>query len=167
MALAGAAPDERCQRYARLARVLAEAPVAAVSIVGPAHQWFRGRDGTSLEGTPRDISFCAHAIHDTGVFEVPDARADERFAGNPMVLGEPGIRFYAGCPIRLPGELAVGSLCVIDTVPRRLEPSRKAALRDLADCLQSELSLLWSVTDMDDMAKQLFELLPAQGAPHA
>lgn len=160
MDLLAAGRDERCQRYARLARLLIGAPIAAVSILGPEAQWFRGCDGLQAEGTPRAVSFCGHAIHDGALFEVPDARADARFADNPLVTGEPFIRFYAGCPIRLPGDLAVGALCVIDHVPRCLVDTQRRALRDLADCLQSEMSTLLSVADMHDVARQLFALLP-------
>lgn len=165
MDLLGPARDERCQRYARLARALLRTPIAAVSVLGPDQQWFRGCDGLQSEGTPRSVSFCGHAIHEPDVFVVPDARADARFADNPLVVGEPSIRFYAGCPVRLPGGLAVGSLCVIDHEPRVPDPAQLRALRDLADCLQSEMSTLHSVADMHDVARQLFEMLPEpQGA---
>lgn len=160
MDLVGYERDERWQRYARLARVLTDAPIGAVSVLGADAQWFRGCDGLHVEGTSRAVSFCGHAIHATTLFEVPDTHADPRFADNPLVTDAPGVRFYAGCPIRVPGELAVGALCVIDRVPRRLDDAQRRALRDLADCLQSEMSTLLSVADMNTVAKELFTLLP-------
>lgn len=165
MDLAGPERDERCQRYARLARVLADTPIAAVSIIGPDEQWFRGCEGASITCTPRAVSFCGHAIHEPDVLLVPDACQDPRFAGNPLVTGEPRIRFYAGCPIRLPDNLAIGALCVIDSQPRMLDESRVRALRDLADCLQSEMSTLLSVADMGDVARELFATLPDRAGP--
>jgi GAF domain-containing protein len=162
MDLIGAERDERCQRYARVARALAGTSIAAVSIVGPGDQWFRGNEGLLVDGTSRRVSFCAHAIHEQGHFQVQDAHLDVRFADNPLVTGSPHIRFYAGFPIRVPGDLALGTLCVIDSQPRSLTQEQIRALRDLADCLQSEMTTLLSVADMNDVAKELFELLPCQ-----
>ena len=160
MDLAGPARDERCQRYARLARVVMDTPMAMVTIVGPDAQWFRGCEGLTVDSTSRAVSFCGHAILQDGLFMVADARHDARFADNPLVTGDPGIRFYAGCPIVLPGELAIGTLCVIDRVPRAPSAVQLAAFRDLAECLRSELTTLLSVADMNDVAKQLFRMLP-------
>lgn len=160
MDLIGADRDERCQRYARVARALAGTSIAAVSIVGPGDQWFRGSEGLLVDGTSRAVSFCAHAIHEQGYFQVHDARLDLRFADNPLVTGAPHIRFYAGFPIRVPGDFALGTLCVIDPQPRTLEEAQVRALRHLADCLQSEMTTLLSVADMNDVAKELFTMLP-------
>jgi len=161
MDLNGYERDERWQRYARLARALTGMPFGAVSVLCADAQWFRGCDGLPVEGTARAVSFCGHAIHADDVFEVPDASLDPRFADNPLVADAPGVRFYAGFPIRVPGELAVGALCVIDFVPRRLDDAQRRALRDLADCLQSEMSTLLSVADMHSVAKDLFAMLPS------
>ena len=161
MDFAGPERDERCQRYARLARVVMDTPMAMVTIVGPDAQWFRGCEGLAVGSTSRAVSFCGHAIVQDGLFMVADARQDARFADNPLVTGEPGIRFYAGIPIVLPSELAVGTLCVIDRVPRAPSASQLQAFGDLAECLRSELTTLLSVADMNDVAKQLFRMLPA------
>ncbi|MGY4514494.1 GAF domain-containing protein [Lysobacter sp. HA18] len=163
MDFVGPERDERCQRYARLARVVMDTPIAMVTIVGPDAQWFRGCEGLAVSSTPRAVSFCGHTILQDGLFVVPDAREDARFADNPLVTGEPRIRFYAGCPIVLPGEFAVGTLCVIDREPRAPSTAQLDAFRDLADCLRSEMTTLLSVADMNDVAKQLFHLLPRHG----
>lgn len=160
LGLAGPGHDARCQRYARLARALMDAPIAVVSMVDADDQWFRGCEGLAVEGTPRAVSFCGHALLQAGVMHVPDASLDARFAGNPLVTGEPGIRAYAGCPLVMPGGLALGTLCVIDRVPRHFDAPRLALLRDLADCLQNELSTQVSVADMQDVAANLAHLLP-------
>lgn len=160
MGLIGPDQDERCQRYARIAARVFRVPIATVSILGPDDQWFRGAEGLTAQGSPRAVSFCGHAIHSPKAFVVHDATEDPRFADNPLVTGEPHIRFYAGCPIRIPGELAVGTLCVIDSVTRAWSEADASLLRDLADCLESEMSTLLSVTDMHVVAKDLFRLLP-------
>lgn len=133
--------EERFARYTRIAKMLIDAPISTISLVDSNRQWFKGMCGLDVSETPRNISFCGHAIHERGVFYIPDALEDPRFADNPLVTDAPHIRFYAGCPIYVPGNLAIGTLCVIDRRPRRLEPEQLLRLRDLADCLQRELSL--------------------------
>ena len=95
-------------------------PVALVSLVDAERQWFKSRQGLELEATPRDVSFCGHAILELGLLEVPDARVDARFRDNPRVV-ESGIRAYVGAPLRMANGHRVGTLCVIDYVPRRLD----------------------------------------------
>lgn len=161
--LEGAVSDTRCQRYARLAARVFGTRMSAVTIVGPDTQWFRGCEGLPVRSTPRAVSFCGHAILRRETLQVADARLDLRFADNPLVTGEPNIRFYAGCPIVLPGDMAVGTLCLIDPEPRTLSEHELLVLRDLADCLESELSTLYAVADMDEIAREFFRELP--GAP--
>ena len=105
-------------RLARLTSVLFEAPIAMVSVVGSERQCFIGRSGLDVSGTPREISFCAHAIAGQGVFTVADATVDVRFADNPLVTGEPHIRFYAGAPLIGAGGHNLGALCIIDQKAR-------------------------------------------------
>ena len=133
--------EERFDRYVRLARALVDAPIALISLVDANRQWFKGCEGLDVSETGRDVSFCAHALLEHGVLYIPDAGADPRFAANPIVTGGPRVRFYAGCPLFIPGGHAIGTLCVIDQQPRHLETSEILRLRDLADCLQRELAL--------------------------
>ncbi len=114
-----------------LAAQIVGAPVALVSLVDADRQWFKSRRGLQMQQTPRDWSFCAHAILEDGLMEVPDARADPRFAGNPLVVGAPGLRFYAGVALRTAEGHALGTLCVLDRVPRRLDPAQREALARL------------------------------------
>ena len=132
-------PEERFDRYtAEIAEIL-DVPVALVSLVDTDRQWFKSRHGTNAQQAPRDVSLCAHAIHGDDVFEVPDALVDDRFADNPMVKNDPRVRFYAGMPLRLSNGSAVGTLCVIDQRPRRLDDRELAELRRIADLVTAEL----------------------------
>jgi GAF domain-containing protein len=117
----------------RLAATLCRVPIALVSLIDENRQWFKSQCGlVGVDSTGRDVSFCAHAILEKGIFEVPDAREDPRFADNPLVTGEPYIRFYAGMPLIEPGGMALGTLCLIDRKPRKLTKAQRLQLADLA-----------------------------------
>jgi PAS domain S-box-containing protein len=132
--------EERFDRIARLAARVLGTPIALVSLVDADRQFFKACIGMADRQTPRAFSFCAHALDGLEPLVVPDARLDERFAANPLVEGPPGIRFYAGHPIREAGGEAVGTLCVIDTRPRDVAPEDLEALRDLAAMVELELT---------------------------
>jgi len=118
-----------------------EAPMAAVSLVDESRQWFKARRGLAAEQTPRSQAFCAFTILQTGIFEVPDALSDERFASNPLVAGPPFVRFYAAAPLRSPDGYAVGTLCVLDRKPKKLTKSQREVLRALADQVNDQVEL--------------------------
>jgi phosphoribosyl 1,2-cyclic phosphodiesterase len=132
-------PEERFDRLARLAAGVLQAPISLVTLVDDERQWFKSRVGTLMEETSRDASFCAHAILGDEAMIVPDALADARFADNPIVVGPPHVRFYAGCPLTLPDGHMLGTLCVLDTRPRQLSAEQRGLLRDLADLVEEEL----------------------------
>lgn len=169
LALLDTAREERFDRYVRLARALVGAPIAIISLMDANRQWFKGCEGLDVSGTPRDVSFCGHALLSHGVFYISDARADARFADNPLVTGEPHIRFYAGCPLFVHGTHAVGTLCVIDREPRRLDQPALLRLRDLADCLQREFTVQMLMRDIQRsrdaalMAGDAYKALAAAG----
>ena len=135
-------PDERFDRITRLAARLFDVPTALVSLVDADRQWFKSRVGMPLSETPRSSSFCAHAILQDDVMVVRDACQDERFAANPLVLGEAGIRFYAGSPIEAGDGMRVGTLCIIDRVPREFGDEQRTLLRDLAGIVANEVAAL-------------------------
>lgn len=132
-------PEDRFDRLTRLARRLFGVPIALVSLVDENRQWFKSCIGLDARETSRDISFCGHAILGDEVFIIPNALEDERFADNPLVLDDPKIRFYVGCPLSLNGH-KLGTLCIIDQQPRRFEKEDIEALRDLASMAERELA---------------------------
>jgi PAS domain S-box-containing protein len=135
-------PEAVYDDIARLAAHICGTPVALVSLVDENRQWFKARVGIQVTETPRDWSFCAHAItHHPGIFVVGDAPSDERFAHNPLVRGEPGVRFYAGVPLVTSDGHALGTLCVIDFAPRTLDADQEKALAVLAHHAASQLEL--------------------------
>ncbi len=125
-------PEAQYDGIARLASVICGTPIALVSLVDRDRQWFKARVGLEATETPRASSFCDHALASPGLTEIPDALEDARFRDNPLVTGGPGIRFYAGVPLTDPGGFALGTLCVIDRVPRELTAVQRDALETLA-----------------------------------
>ena len=133
-------PEARFDRYTEQASALLDMPVALVSLVDTDRQWFKSAHGIDIAETPRDLSFCAHAILDSRVvFQVPDALDDRRFADNPAVSDDPRVRFYAGAPLELADGSTVGTLCVIDFRPRLLDAGQLDDLRRLARLVVDEL----------------------------
>jgi phosphoribosyl 1,2-cyclic phosphodiesterase/DNA-binding response OmpR family regulator len=133
------AREERFDRLTRLAAAAFAAPIALVSLVDRDRQWFKSAQGTQDSETPRDVSFCGHAILGDEVMVVSDALADPRFADNPAVTGPMRVRFYAGCPLKLDNGAMVGTLCIADTQPRQPGPALLDLLKDLASLVTREL----------------------------
>jgi diguanylate cyclase (GGDEF)-like protein/PAS domain S-box-containing protein len=144
------APEPVFDSIVKLASEVCGVPIALVSLVDTERQWFKASVGLpGVNETPRDVAFCAHAIQDDALFEVPDAKNDARFSANPLVTGNPDIRFYAGAPLVLDGGARVGTLCVIDRQARQLDASQKHILVSLAriatEALQARRDLFMRV----------------------
>ena len=133
--------SESFDRITRLASEIFEVPIALISLVDANRQWFKSRLGLDISETPREWSFCGHAIQQPDVMVVEDALLDPRFAHGPLVVGEPHVRFYAGAPLRLASGHALGSLCVIDRRPRSFSPAECTRLQMLAACVMSQIEL--------------------------
>ena len=131
--------DDRFDRYTRITARIFDMPIVLISLVDGCRQWFKSAQGLDAEETPRDISFCGHAILGDEVFEVRNTRRDARFRDNPLVIEQPHIRFYAGAPLEAPNGHKLGTLCIIDRVPRRLSDDEKTMLKNLADMVVGEM----------------------------
>ncbi|MBC7191185.1 PAS domain-containing protein [Marinobacter sp.] len=133
------APEARFDRLTRLASQALDLPVALVSLVDEQRQWFKSAVGLEVPETSRAISFCGHAIHSDDTMVIPDARLDPRFKGNPLLSGDKPVIFYAGAPLHSKEGHRLGTLCVIDHVPRGFSDREKGILRDIADCVEREI----------------------------
>lgn len=134
--------EERFDRITRLASHLFGVPIALVSLIGANRQWFKSRHGFDVPHTDRSISFCTHAIEQDSVMVIEDALRDPRFADNPLVVGDPYIRFYAGSPLTAPDGSRIGTLCLLDRAPREFSEEEQAMLRDLGNIVANELAVV-------------------------
>lgn len=134
------APEERFDRVTRMARRLFNVDICLVSLVDSDRQWFKSKQGLDACQTPREVSFCGHAILEERAFVIEDAHVDERFADNPLVTGEPTVRFYAGYPVHAADGQRIGTLCLIDREPRSFSAEEEQMLKDFAALIDDELA---------------------------
>ncbi|MBH1987345.1 MAG: EAL domain-containing protein [Burkholderiales bacterium] len=134
-------PEAAFDDLTALAARVMNVPIALVSLIDQERQWFKSKQGLSVCETPRSAAFCDHAIRSRHLMVVPDARLDARFADNPLVTGDPHIRFYAGAPLLTPEGHALGTLCIIDREPRQLDESQRTTLALLSRQVMAQLEL--------------------------
>jgi two-component system NtrC family sensor kinase len=134
-------PEESFDDLVILASYICKTPIALLSLLDDHRQWFKSTVGVQVRETPLEMSICAHAIKQEDLFIVPDTLQDARFRENPMVVGEPHIRFYAGAPLINEDGFALGTLCVLDRQPRELDPEQKQALKSLRQLALKQMEL--------------------------
>lgn len=132
-------PEERFDMITRLTQRLFGVETCTISLIDGDRQWFKSRIGIDDAETPRNVAFCDYTIRQFDAMVVPDAREDDRFKDNPLVTGDPNIRFYAGYPLEIGDHQAIGTLCIFDPKPRVLTDAEKGLLKELALCVQNEL----------------------------
>ncbi len=144
------APEERFDRLTRMARRMFGVPISLVSLVDANRQWFKSSQGLDASETSRDISFCGHAILGDDILMIPDTALDDRFSDNPLVIDNPNIRFYAGCPLTVLNGSKIGTLCIIDREPRQFSEEDSKLLRDLAAMAEQEIAAV-QLSTLDEL----------------
>ena len=144
------APEERFDRLTRMARRMFGVPISLVSLIDANRQWYKSNQGMDASETPRDISFCGHAILGDDILLIPDTSLDDRFSDNPMVVDNPNIRFYAGCPLTVLNGSKIGTLCIIDREPRQFSAEDMTLLRDLAAMAEQEIAAV-QLSTLDEL----------------
>ena len=150
-------PEKEFDSLNRLAAYICDTPIALISLIDDKRQWFKSSIGLNIAETPRDISFCSHALLQNDVFTVKNTLEDTRFQDNPLVMSEPNIRFYAGIPVESSDGYKLGTLCVIDIVPRELTDKQKDALKDLSCQITALLELRLNQKNLNEAKNKIEE----------
>ena len=155
------APDREFDLITALAARICDTPIALISLVDERRQWFKSNIGLNVSETNRNVAFCGHAILQREVLHVSDAKMDKRFADNPLVTGDPHIRFYAGAPLVTENGLALGTVCVIDQKPRTLTKEQRESLTLLGQLAMSLLDFRKQLREISKVASEREWLISA------
>lgn len=148
--------EESFDEIVKLASIICKVPMSTITLIDEKRQWFKAKVGLKYQETSREIAFCAHVINGDDLMIINDAAEDERFADNPMVTSDPDIRFYAGMPLITPDGNKLGTICVIDNVPRTLTEEQKFALQILAKNVITLLELRLKNSNLSDTLTTLY-----------
>ena len=143
-------PEERFDELTQLAAIICGVPMSLITLIDADRQWFKSKVGLEINETPRAHAFCTHAIMQPEMFVVPDAAEDKRFADNPLVTGDPNIRFYAGAPLATREGHLLGTMCVLDRKPRTLTDEQKTALEILGRQVVANMELRSDLRELKD-----------------
>ena len=143
-------PEERFDELTQLAAIICGVPISLITLIDADRQWFKSKVGLEISETPRAQAFCTHAIMQPQMFEVPDAAEDARFARNPLVTGNPNIRFYAGAPLATSDGHLLGTMCVLDRKPRTLTAEQKTALEILGRQVVANMELRSNLRELKE-----------------
>ena len=143
-------PEERFDELTQLAAIICGVPISLITLIDADRQWFKSKVGLEISETPRAQAFCTHAIMQPQMFEVPDAAEDARFAANPLVTGNPNIRFYAGAPLATSDGHLLGTMCVLDRKPRTLSAEQKTALEILGRQVVANMELRSNLRELKE-----------------
>ena len=158
-------PGAEFDDLTQLASQICGTPMAMISLIDDRRQWFKSKVGTTDQETLREHAFCGYTILQDDLLEVPNALDDTRFRHNPLVIGQPEIRFYAGAPLTTPDGYNLGSLCVIDQIPRQLTPEQRSALKRLGRQVMAQLELRRSLRLLE--SQSAFQRAILEGANHS
>lgn len=142
-------PEERFDELTQLAAIICGVPISLITLIDADRQWFKSKVGLDIDETPRAQAFCTHAIMQPKMFVVEDAAKDQRFAANPLVTGDPNIRFYAGAPLATPDGHLLGTMCVIDRKPRTLTADQQKALELLGRQVIANMQLRNNLRELE------------------
>ncbi len=148
--------EESFDEIVKLASIICKVPMSTITLIDEKRQWFKAKVGLKYQETSREIAFCAHVINGDDLMIINDAAEDERFADNPLVTTDPDIRFYAGMPLITPDGNKLGTICVIDNVPRTLTEEQKFALQILAKNVITLLELRLKNSNLSDTLTTLY-----------
>ncbi|MGP0565470.1 MULTISPECIES: response regulator [unclassified Nitrospina] len=160
-------PEQQFDELTELVSKICDVPIALISLIDESRQWFKSHYGLNARETPRNVSFCGHAILQEEVFEIPNSLEDERFADNPIVTGEPRVIFYAGAPLQTPSGHRIGTLCAIDQKPHHLTEEQRRCLALLARQVVSQLELRKNILVKNDLFAQQSKLYKEIEALHS
>lgn len=149
--------EERFDKMTQMVCQLLDVPIALFNLIDDKEQFYKSAQGVNTRHAPLEGAFCSHAFNEPDILLVPDAKSDERFHDNPFVTGDLNVGFYAGCPVRTPDGMPVGTVCAIDTKPREMSKEQLDVLREIAVKIEKELKVAYMLYEKQLLDKEFSE----------